>query len=194
MPADLFDCIEALLRDVVGGLRLHQRGLGGVEIAARNRSLREELLAAVDDALVQIEVGLGLGEVGLRLGKIFRDLRACLGCIGALRGGVGALVVERGGLQVAVFERDQQLAGLHVRAALDVELLYRRGDLWRDGGLRQRRQHGVGGDLFGDAALRRMHGLHVDLGRWRGLLLCCSQGAERVAMARRRQARAGRIG
>ena len=48
---------------VVGGLGLHQCGLRGVEIAAGNGALGEELLAAVDDALVEVEIGLGLGEV-----------------------------------------------------------------------------------------------------------------------------------
>ena len=41
--ADLLDGFEVLLGDVVGGLRLDQCGLGGVEVAAGDGSLGEEL-------------------------------------------------------------------------------------------------------------------------------------------------------
>ena len=44
--ADGFYGVEVLLRDVVGRLRLDQRGLGGVEVAAGDGSLREELRCA----------------------------------------------------------------------------------------------------------------------------------------------------
>ena len=50
-----------------------------------------------------------------------------------------------------------------MRAALNEEFLYRRGDLGRDGCLGERRKRGVGGDLLGDGALFRMDRLNVNL-------------------------------
>jgi hypothetical protein len=50
---------------VVGGLGLDEGSLGGVEVAAGDGSLSEELFAAGDDALVEVEISLGLGEVEL---------------------------------------------------------------------------------------------------------------------------------
>ena len=105
-------------RSVVSGLRLHQCGLRGVKIAAGNGSLGEELLAAVHDAGVQVEIGLGLGEVELGLLRIFRHLRLGRRGVGGLRGLIGALVVLRRGGQVGVFEDGKQLAFLYPRAAL----------------------------------------------------------------------------
>ena len=111
---------------VVGGLRLHQRGLRGVEIAARNGSFGKELLAAVHDAAVQVEIGFGLRVVEFGLLRIFRHLRLGGRGVSGLRGFVGALVVLRGGRQIGVLKHCQQLAFLDLRAALDVELFDRR--------------------------------------------------------------------
>ncbi len=160
---------------VVGGLRLHQRGLGGVQIAAGNRAFREELLAAVHDAGVQVEIGLGLREIEFGLLHIFRNLRFGCGGIGCLRGFVGTLVVLRGGGEVAVLKHGEQLAFFHLRSALHVELLHRRADLGLDGGLRQRRKDGVGGDVLGDRALLGMLGLHGDFRRGRLFLFAARQ-------------------
>ena len=41
-------------------------------------------------------------------------------------------------------------ARLHARSALHIELPHRRADLGRNGRLRQRRQHRIGGNVFGD--------------------------------------------
>ena len=54
-----------LFGGVVRGLGLDERGLGGVEVAAGDGSLGEELFAAGDDALGEVEIGFGLGEVEL---------------------------------------------------------------------------------------------------------------------------------
>ncbi len=99
-----------LRRRIVGGLRLHQRGLRRIQVAARNRALGKELLAALNDVLVQIEIGLGLRHIQLGLLSFFRHLR--LGCRGVLRlrRHVRALVVQCRRGQIAIFERGQQLA------------------------------------------------------------------------------------
>ena len=107
---------------VVSCLRLHQRGLGRVQIAARNGALGKELLAALHNALVQVEIGFGLRHVQFGLLRILGHLR--LGGRGksSLSRHVGALVILRRGGQVVVLKCRQQLAFLHARAALDVEL------------------------------------------------------------------------
>ncbi len=60
--ADLLHCFEMLLGDLVGGLCLNQRSFGGIQIAAWDRSLGEELAAAVHNALRQIQVGASPGS------------------------------------------------------------------------------------------------------------------------------------
>jgi hypothetical protein len=57
LPADLLHRFEMLLGYFVGGLGLNQAGFGGIQIAAGNRSLGEELGAAVHNALRQVQVG-----------------------------------------------------------------------------------------------------------------------------------------
>ena len=64
----------------------------------------------------EVEVGLGLGEVELRLGEVLGDGGLGRGVVSGLRGGVGALVVERGSGEIAVLQRGEQLAGFDVRA------------------------------------------------------------------------------
>ncbi len=95
---------------VVCGLCLHQSSWRGIKIAARDRTLREELLASFHDALIEIQVCLGLRHIQLRLLKIFGDLSLGLCLKGGLRRSVGAFVVQRGGLKVAVLKRCEQLA------------------------------------------------------------------------------------
>ena len=160
---------------IVGSLRLHQRGLGGVQVAAGNRALGEQLLAAFYDALVQIEIGLGLREVRLRLVRVFRHLRLGCGGVRRLRRLERSFVVHRRGRQVGVIQRDEQLAGMHPLSALDIELAHGRADSGRDCGLGDRRQNGVSGNLLGDRPLHRMLGLHGDLHRRRGSILAAGQ-------------------
>src|SRR5579862_9230065 len=93
---------------VICGLCLHQGGLGGIEVAPGNSAIGKELLAAVDDALVQIEIGLGLGEIQLGFLRVLGNLRLGGGGVGCLRSHVRARVIERGGGEVGVFKRDQQ--------------------------------------------------------------------------------------
>ena len=45
-------------------------------------------------------------------------------------------------------------------------------------GLMEPVSNGIGGDLFGDAAQRRVNRLNVNLRRWRRLLLVAAQGQE----------------
>ena len=65
-------------RRVVGSLRLHQRGLCGIQIAARNGAFGKELFPRLHDALIQIEIGFCLREIQFGLLCIFGYLR--LGC------------------------------------------------------------------------------------------------------------------
>ena len=116
MPAR---CLAAA---VVSGLGLDERGLGGVEVAAGDGALGEELLAVVDDALVEVEIGFGLGEVELGFLVVLGNLGFDGGLVGGVGGVEGALVVGDGGGEVAVFEGGEELACFHVGAALDVEL------------------------------------------------------------------------
>ena len=64
------------------------------------------------------------------------------------------------GGEVAVLEHGQKLALLHVVAAVDVELLDRRGDLGHDAGLVAREEHAVAGDDAADGVLG--HGRDLD--------------------------------
>ena len=113
---------------VVGGLCLHERGLRCIEIASGNCALREQLLAVVHDAGVQVEICLGLREIEFGLLHVFGNLRFGCGGIGGLGGFVCALVILRGGGEIAVFEDGEQLALFHLCSALDVEILDRRAD------------------------------------------------------------------
>ena len=97
----------------------------------------------------------------LRLYRVFRYGGPGGNVIGTLGRGVSTLVVECRGLQIAVLEGCQKLTGPDVRTTLHVELLHRRCDLGRDGGLGQRRERGVGRDLLGDVTPFRMFGLDV---------------------------------
>ena len=162
-------------RGVVGGLGLHQGGLGGVEIAPGDGAFREKLLAAVDDALVQIEIGLGLREIEVGFLHILGNLRLGGGRIGGLGGLVGTLVVERCRGQVGVLERGEQLALFHLRSALHIELVHRRADLGCDGRLRQRGENGVDGYVLGHGPLLGVLGLHGDFDRRRCFLLATWQ-------------------
>ena len=105
-----------LRRGVVGRLRLHQRGLRSVQVAARNGTFGKELLAAVHDALVQIEIGLGLREIQFGLLRIFRHLRLGRRVVGGLRGLVGALVVQRRRGQIGVLKHGEQARPAFTRA------------------------------------------------------------------------------
>ncbi len=65
LVADLLHRFEMLLGNFMGGLGLNQRSFGGIQIAAWDRSLGEELGAAVHNTLGQVQVGARLGQVQL---------------------------------------------------------------------------------------------------------------------------------
>ena len=161
------DCLlrgEVLGGDVVGGLGLNERCGGGIEVASWDGTLREEAFARVVDALLQVEVGFGLGDVLFGLLVVLRHRCLGCGCKGGLRLFVGAFVIELRCSEVAVFEDGEKLAGFHLRAALDVELVDRCGDLGRDGGLCERRQDSVCGDFLGQGLFGDGDGFDADLG------------------------------
>src|ERR1700691_4083588 len=132
--ADLLHGVEVLLGCLKRGLGLDEGGLRGIEVASRDGSLSEELFAAGDDALVEVEISFGLGEVELGLLVVLGNLGFDGGLVGGVSGVEGALVVSDGGGEVAVLGGGGELAGFYVCAALDVELLDGGGDLRRDGG------------------------------------------------------------
>jgi hypothetical protein len=72
-----------------------------------------------------------------------------------------------GGFEVAVLEGGEELARLHMRAALDVELFHRGGDFWRDGGFGDGREDGVSDGVLGDGLDLGGRGLNGD-GGWLG--------------------------
>ncbi len=167
--AEAFDRVEVLPGDVVGGLRLGKRDFGGVKVASGDGSLFEELGAGGDDGPGEVERALCLDEIEVGLGVVLGDRGTGGGLVSGLRGGIGSLVVEGGCAEVTVFECSEQLAGFNAGSPLDEELLDGCCDLGGDGGLGQREERGVGGDLLADAGLLRMDGLHVD--EWDGGLL-----------------------
>jgi len=148
--ADLLHGVEMLLGGFEGGLSLDEGGLGGIEVAARDGSLGEELFAAGDDALVEVEIRFGLSQVELGFLVILRNLGLDLGLVGGIGGVEGALIVSNGSGEVAVLESSEELACFYVGTALDVELFDRGGDLRRDGGFGNGGEDGVGGDVFGE--------------------------------------------
>ena len=173
-------------RSVVSGLRLHQRGLRRVQIAAGNGSLGEELLAAVHDALVQVEIGLGLGQSELGLLRIFRHLRFGRCGVGRLRRFIARPGCPAPRRSRSAFSSTASNSPAFTRAALHVELFHRRADLGRDGRLRERRKDGVGGDVLGDRALLGMLGLNRDLGFGRCLFLAARAKSDKEQSSARR--------
>src|SRR5271170_2268152 len=107
-----------LLCYAIAGLGLNKSGLGGVEIPTGDGSLREELSAGVYDALVEVEIRLGLSEIVLSFREVFRNLCLSGGFEDGLSGGIGALVVQGCGGKIAIFEGHEEFAGFHSRAAL----------------------------------------------------------------------------
>jgi hypothetical protein len=160
---------------LLGGLKrgpgLDESGLGSVEIAARDGSLSEKLLAAGDDALVEVEISFGLSEVELGLLVVLGNLGFDGGLVGGVGGIEGTLVVSDGGGEVAVLESSEELAGFDVGTALDVELFDGGSDLRRDGGFGDGGEDGVGGDVFGDGLDLGGCGLDGDGGLLGGFFL-----------------------
>ena len=138
--------------NVVGGLSLNERCGGGVEVASRDGALREEDLAGVVDALLQVQIGFGLGDVLFGLLVVLRDRCFGCGCKSGLRLFVGALVVELCCGQITVLKDCEKLTGFHLRAALHVKLVDRGGDFRRDGSLCERRQDGICSDFLGSSS------------------------------------------
>ena len=190
LVADVLHRLKVLRRGVVSGLGLHQCGLRSVQIAAGNRTFGEELLAAVDDAVVEVKIGLGLGVIQFCLLRIFRNLRPGRCCIGCLRGFVGAFIVLCRADEIGILEHREELAFFHPGSALDQKSFYGRADFGCDGGLREGSKNSVGGDVVGDCALFRMFGLHGDFRRGCLLLLAACReksgeqngGGERTCM------------
>ena len=165
--ADLLHRVEVLFGGVVGGLSLDERGLGGVEVAAGDGSLGKELFAAGDDALVEVEIGFGLGKVELSFLVVLGNLGFNSGLVGGVGGVEGALVIGDGGGQVAVFEGGEEFTRFYMRAALDVELFDRSGDFRRDGGFGDGGEDGIGDDVLGEGLDLGGRGLNGD-GGWLG--------------------------
>ena len=144
---------------IVGGLRLHQYCPGSIQIAAGNGSFGKELLAAVHNTGIQVEIRLGLRKVEFGLLHIFRDLRLGGRSVCGLSGLVRAFIVLRGRSKIGILKHRQQLALLHARPALYIELFDRRRNLGHDGGLRQRGKNGIGSNVFGNRPFLRVFGL-----------------------------------
>ena len=153
-------------------MRLHQRRLGSIELAAGYRALLEQFDARVHDGLAEIEIRLRLGNIEFGSGEVFRGRSLGCGFEGGLSGRVAALVVQLGGGKVAIFKRGEKFALVNARSTLHIELLDRLSHLGRDGRLGERRKDGVGRYPVGDASLPGISGLDVNLRRGRdfGLL------------------------
>ena len=148
--------LQMLRRRVIRGLCLHQRGLRRVQVASGDRAFLKQLLACIHNVLIQIQVCLCLRHIKLGLLVLLWHLRLRCRRKCRLCRRVSAAIVQRRRRKVAVLEHRQQLASLHVRAALHIEVTNGRGDLRRDGGLRQRCQDCIGRDMLRDCAHRRM--------------------------------------
>jgi len=107
--------------------------------------------------------------------QVFWHLRTSCRFIGCLGGGVGAFAIEGGCLQVLIFQGGKELAGFDDRAALNVKVLDRRGDLWRKSSLGQGREYAVDGDVFGYGTSLGFFSLHGDHGLRNGFLFRAAQ-------------------
>jgi len=176
---DAFYRFEVLGCGIVDGLRLYQRRSCSIEIAAGDGALGKELLAALDDAQIQVKIRFGLRQIGLGLERIFRHLRLGRCIVGCFGGHVGSLVVHCRRGQIVVFEGGEELAGFDAGSALNEKFAHRRADFRLNGSLRKRRQHSIGGDVLGDGALLGVSCLHGHQRFRRGLLLASWQENER---------------
>ena len=150
-----------LLREVVCGLGLYGGDAGGVEVAAGDCTLCEELCAALEDVVVEVVGGFGLVDFEACAGQLFRRCGLGSGGVRALGSEVGAFVVGGSGFEVFVLERGDDLTGANMRAALDVESFDRGRNLGLQCGLRYGSEDGVGSDLFADGAHFRVFDLNA---------------------------------
>ena len=145
-------------------LGLDERRLRGVQIAPGDGSLSEELLAAGDDALVEVKISFGLGEIELGFLIFLWNLCFDGGLVGSVGRVESPLIVGDRSLEVTILEGGEKLAGSHMRSALHVEFFNRSRNFGRDGGLSDRRENGIGGDVLGDGLELRGCGLDSDRG------------------------------
>ena len=125
------------------GLRVAHQGF--IHLAPRQRAFLEQLLAAVEHLFGGIHGLPVCVHIGLRLDHRLGNGRARGGAQIGFRLVHGAFAFGGLGGEVAVLQHGQKLALLHVVAAVDVELLHRRGDLGHDAGLVPREEHAVAG-------------------------------------------------
>ena len=159
---------------------LSQSDSGLIEVLARKRALRVEILTAVVKLLFSFERYLRCLRITLRLLDLFRQSGGGRDRIRGLRLIVCSLIVLSGGGQVAILQRSEQLSGMNLAAAIDIERFDRRADLRNNRRLRERVQDGFGrhclldGRLLGrnhlnaDRRLRRLFGGAAQPGRNNG--------------------------
>src|SRR5215467_2526456 len=95
---------------VVCGLSLYERSSGSIEVASRDGTFGEKLFATIDDALVEIEIGLGLRKIQFGFLIVFRYLGTRGYLIGSLCCCIASLVVENSRCEVTIFKNRQQFA------------------------------------------------------------------------------------
>jgi hypothetical protein len=163
--ADRHEGVEVLLSNVVLIASLRNVHPRLIELFSGQRSLFEELLAALKNFFLCVEGLLCL----LRVGLGFPDFLGQAGSGGCGIGGLGLIVsafgVLRRGGEIAVFKHGQQLSLMNRTAAFHQELLHRGADLGHNRCLSARKQDrmrvdGVlnrrlfnGSDLHGDDRL-----------------------------------------
>jgi hypothetical protein len=126
-----------LLGDVVGCPCLHQAGVRGFHVAARNGAFFQQRVACIENILRDVEVRLGLSKVELRLLQVLHHSRLRSDVIGGVGLLHGAAAVAHGCIQIGILECGKKLPLLDMRSALDQECLYRRRNLGHDGCLGQ---------------------------------------------------------
>jgi len=106
MPAAMHKlCL--LCRHVISCLSLQQRALRCIHISARNRTFREQLLTAFNNAFIEIKGLPGLSQFCIGLQFVNRDLRLGSRLISCLCALIRSLVVQRSCRQVVIFKRNQ---------------------------------------------------------------------------------------
>src|SRR3974390_439399 len=143
--AEAIQVRQLFLRLFVGAACLSQLDFSGIEVAAGQCTLVEERFASIVDFLRGVKGGFGGGSVELGFLNLLR--KAGAGGHGVAGFGLFecALALFFGADEISVFELREDLALFHVSAALHVELVDGRSDLWRKYGLLQRIDHRFGG-------------------------------------------------
>ena len=102
---------------------------GLVEVLARERALLVEILTAVVKLLLSFQRYLRRLRIPLRLLDLFRQSGGGRDRIRGLRLVVRSLIVLSSGSQVAILQGREQLPGMNLAAAIDIERFNRRADL-----------------------------------------------------------------